>query len=806
MRKLLTLFLAISLAYAGHGQTQDSESERLHKLDSLRILISEISFRCPAPCAEDTNRIDNLLQCSELHILSNLDSSLEYSQQALSLAENLFKETRDSTVKIVALKQKAIALNNIGYIWNMTGDDDKSLLFFEQSLKIKEELGDKMGMAYSLNNIGYIHNNNGNLPKAFEYYNRSLKIREEIDDKKGIGYALNNIASLYSLQGDLKKAGEYYARSLAIWRELENKYGISNLLNNIGYIDNRMADEARAAGLQNECDSLEKSAIRYYQEALVLQEEIEDLKGIGSTLNNIGSIYQDNGDHQKALEYYYKSLDFREKLGHAEGIAISKNNIGECLFDLGRFEEALTYANQSYALASELGYPDEIKDAAFLLSKIFRKNRDFEKALNYYEEYVAMMDSLSNRENRKQIQQQYYKYQYEKKAATDSVAYSNAIQIKDLELAKTQEEKEKQQILIYSFVAGFIVILLFSIIILRLFMQKKKANVILARKNYEINQQKEEISAQRDEIEAQRDEVQKQKEVVELQKEEIEDSIEYAKRIQTAVLPSLDRLFQHGKEGRLLDYFILFQPKDVVSGDFYWATRINEWFIVTVADCTGHGVPGAFMSMLGVSFLNDIVRKKEVTDAAMVLNHLRNSVIEALKQRGEIETFTEESGMKDGMDMSLIAIHEDKKSALWAGANNPLYIIRKGNINNSVESENQEKIPDHTGNDNLELIEYKPDKMPVSIHLKMDSFTNHRIELSEGDRIYLFTDGFADQFGGPKGKKLKYATFKNMLCESYGLTMKDQGEYLKRGIENWMLYEGKFYEQIDDITVAGIEI
>jgi serine phosphatase RsbU (regulator of sigma subunit) len=288
---------------------------------------------------------------------------------------------------------------------------------------------------------------------------------------------------------------------------------------------------------------------------------------------------------------------------------------------------------------------------------------------------------------------------------------------------------------------------------------------------------------QKEEISRQRDEIKKQHEIVVEHKKEIDDSIRYAKRIQTAVLPA-DKY----ADSILGEHFIIFRPKDVVSGDFYWATKTDEWTVVTAADCTGHGVPGAFMSMLGISFLNEIVSKKELTNTGDVLNYLRKSVIDALKQTGG------EGTQKDGMDMSLVAIHKDRKKAMWSGANNPLLIIRK-----------QKRV--ESTNDVSDIVEeIKPDKMPVAVHVTMDAFSFHEFDVNEGDRLYLFSDGLPDQFGGEKGKKFLYKRFKQILVETSNLDIKEQGNALETELDAWMNFNGKKYEQVDDITVIGLQI
>ncbi len=291
--------------------------------------------------------------------------------------------------------------------------------------------------------------------------------------------------------------------------------------------------------------------------------------------------------------------------------------------------------------------------------------------------------------------------------------------------------------------------------------QKKRLEQLVRERTHELEVANIEIEAQRDLATAQRDKISQQK-------KEIEDSIYYAQRIQRSLLPTKDLL------DRLLpEHFIFFRPRDIVSGDFYWANFIRGKLIITAADCTGHGVPGAFMSMLGIAFLNEIVNKQEQIDASAILNQLRNEIIQALGQTGA------EGEAKDGMDMALCIIDRKKNSLQFAGANNPLYLIRKG-----------------------ELVETKGDKMPVAIHEFMSPFSSHVIPLEKGDALYLFSDGYADQFGGNKGKKFMYKAFKNLLTGISGRSMSEQAQILEETMEEW---QGS-YDQIDDMVIIGIRI
>lgn len=292
----------------------------------------------------------------------------------------------------------------------------------------------------------------------------------------------------------------------------------------------------------------------------------------------------------------------------------------------------------------------------------------------------------------------------------------------------------------------------------------------------EISQQKEEIESQRDQIEQQRDvlvenhkNLERAYHEIEDQQKKITDSIHYARRIQSAILPTRARL----KE-LLHDHFVLYKPKDIVSGDFYWATKQGNKSLIVAADCTGHGVPGALMSMIGNTLLNKIIGVEGITHPDQILDQLRTEIIESLKQTGE------DFKTKDGMDVVLCAIDHDNNKLEFAGANNPLFLVRDG-----------------------ELVVYKGDKQPVGYHIgEPKPFTNHVLDVQKGDRIYIFTDGYQDQFGGEKERKFLVKRFRNLLLEIHKEPMAEQKEILDTTIEEWMI--NTF--QVDDILVLGFEI
>jgi len=271
-----------------------------------------------------------------------------------------------------------------------------------------------------------------------------------------------------------------------------------------------------------------------------------------------------------------------------------------------------------------------------------------------------------------------------------------------------------------------------------------------------------------------------QKKKVEDQKQKITDSINYASYIQAAVLPPFDYIYQI-----LPQHFILYKPRDIVSGDFYWVKKIDASVFVVAADCTGHGVPGAFMSMLGVSFLNEIIRYSDIKPNE-ILNKLRDNVMTALHQTGK------EGEQKDGMDISICVINELENKLQFAGANNPLYFISNAN-----------------GKDELKI--YKADNMPIGIYYKTSNkFTNHEVEIKKGDSFYIFSDGFADQFGGEEGRKFLQKRFRELIFEVHDKPMSIQKNILDKSIDDWMSFKDKKhnhkFEQLDDILVFGVKI
>jgi serine phosphatase RsbU (regulator of sigma subunit) len=346
---------------------------------------------------------------------------------------------------------------------------------------------------------------------------------------------------------------------------------------------------------------------------------------------------------------------------------------------------------------------------------------------------------LRDKENNEEFKKVAIKEKYEKQKTADKAEQDK----KDIIV---KEEAHKQKIVRNSFVGGFALMLVLAGVSYRNFRRKKKDNQIITQ---------------------QKSEVEKQKNIVEEKQKEILDSIEYALRIQTAILPPQKIVKQY-----LENSFILYKPKDIVAGDFYWMETVNDLVLFAACDCTGHGVPGAMVSVVCHNALNRAVREFGLTQPAQILDKTAEIVIENFSKS--------EEDIKDGMDISLCSYNTKTKELNWAGANNPLWLIQNG-----------------------ELTETKANKQPIGMNEDSKPFTNHTFALNNGDTIYLFTDGFADQFGGDTGeKKLTKRRFKDLLLSVQNKSLQEQESVLDKFIIEYR----KEIEQIDDILVMGVKV
>lgn len=593
------------------------------------------------------------------------------------------------------------------------------------ALALSQQAHYNKGIAYSRIYFGLNAYFEGNFAKALEHYFFALDIVDKISDKHGQAIVLNNIGLTYNMIKDYDKALEYYYKGLALKQKNGDEKGTATSLNNIGlvYFKKKIYD----------------SALACFNKSMAIKVKFGDKRGEASTYNNIGDVYSALGRYDSALAEIKKALEIKQAFNDKFGIVSSCISIGQLYLRMGKYEDAEQIDTKGLELAKEIGALDEIQNGEKLLSEVYEKKKDGFKALDHFKAYIDARDSIYNKENTQKSIRAEMNFEFEKQ----QVAAQAEQNVKD---AIEKEKEHRQQIIIY-FISGILLLVLgFAIFAYRNYLQKQRVNLELDEKNKKIETAFS---------------------IIEEKNTQITDSINYAKTIQWAILPGKEEL-----KKRFPESFLLFKPKDIVSGDFYFIEDKESKTVIAAADCTGHGVPGALMSMIGSEKLREAVA--ENNSSGQILKELNNGIRTSLKQSNN------EGSTRDGMDIALCQVEGMKIE--YSGANRPLWIIRNGAS---------------------EIQEIKPDKKSIGGFTEGDTtFESHTIELNKGDTIYMFSDGYADQFGGADGKKLSTKRFREFICALANKSMAEQKKELSIFIEKWRGKE----EQLDDILVIGIRV
>ncbi|MBK8369301.1 MAG: SpoIIE family protein phosphatase [Bacteroidetes bacterium] len=631
------------------------------------------------------------------------------------------------TVKIQELSQRAMYFKEMGD-WRLMNQYAIEI----SNLSIKEKNPKKTAFAYNLR--GNYLQSIAQFDKANYYYFRALKLSDSIQNHSGISSSYGYLGGLFNEQGDYLKALSYYRKALEVRKALKNKASISSCLSNIGI----------------EFDNLQlfDSAYYYYSESASIKRELKDTMGLAISYINFGVHFLLRNLPDSSARYYKEAIKIYEKQGDVYSIAWSELGYSKVLTAKRKYKEsnALIWKTLAFTIPNmEMSMLSRSYEG---LSNNFEKLHQFDSSLFYFKQKTLIADSLLDLDSKQHLIESELSNQYEIK---EEKAKAEQMQ-KDL---LNKEEKQKQLIIIYAVSIGGVLLMLLVLFVYRGLKQQRKANAIISEQKIMVEHQKY---------------------LVEEKHKEITDSINYAERIQRSFLASDELLEEH-----LKNYFVFFQPKDVVSGDFYWATSTslshpdsnqNLFYLVT-ADSTGHGVPGAIMSLLNITSIESALKDGN-TSPADILNATRKTIIDRLKKDGSAE------GGKDGMDCSLLCFDFKNSRFTYSAANNPVWVVRES-----------------------QLIELVSDKMPVGKHDKDQiSFTQYEFHLQKGDTVYTLTDGLPDQFGGPNGKKYKYKQLKELLTSIATLPTEIQREKLRESFVNW---KGNL-EQVDDVCVIGIRI
>lgn len=593
--------------------------------------------------------------------------------------------------------------------------------YSQQGLRLAEDRHYKGWIVRFLQVIGNQYCNEGDFSNALDYYLKEVNEIEKngMSERTKIG-VYNGIGNIYAAQNNYDKALEYYTKGLEAVNSLGSKYtgATFSFYNNI----------ASMFLAKREYNKSLKYSFRLI--AIMDSTGSKEPYTLGSIYAIIGNVYDSVRDLEGALKYYTKSIEEFKSQNNTQMIGSADVNIGNLYNQEKHFEISIPYFNDAVQKGTATQAKDIVEAAYYGLSEAYFAEGEYKQAYQFHKKYSEIKDSVLNLASRKQMNEMETKY--------ESAA-------KDKELIKREAESKRQKILIYfilaiALAAGVIAILIF-------------------RSLRTSNRQKAIISIQKSEVE-------RQKVLVEEKNKDILDSITYAKRLQDAILPPLSSIKHY-----LPEFFLLYRPKDIVAGDFYWMERAGDGILIAAADCTGHGVPGAMVSVVCCTALNRAVKEFKIIEPGKILDKAREIVLETF-EKGQ-------DNVQDGMDISLCYINRKTNEVQWSGAYNSLCYIHNGEIH-----------------------EVPADKQPIGKHDKPVPFNTHKLNLQKGDALYLFTDGYADQFGGPKGKKFKYKQMEQLLLANTTEPMDEQKRALESALEVW---KGTL-EQVDDILVLGIEV
>ncbi len=750
-----------------------------HKIDSLLGVLKVEK--------EDTERVNTLNNLAYILYAKNPDSGFRIAQQAEDIATKLdWKKGMASAYNVIsigyflkgdftnsininmrALKideemgnkiRQALTLSNICALYEKQNNYPKAIDCGLKALKIYQETGNLNSHPIILSNLGGIYYEQGDYPLALDYCFKALQIYEKIGGKRDIAGCLGNIGLIYNSEKNLSEALDYDLKALKLYEEIEDKQGQASVLGNLGSVYEVQKDYAKA--------------LDYELKALKLSESLGNKLQQATNLGNIGDIYDVLGDYQKALDYDLQALKIHEVIGDKRGQGINLARIGTIFTKTGKFKQAEMYLKEAVDIDSAINEKDKLRQIEENLSHLYDTTGRYKLALYWYKKAMVLQDTLFNIDKSKAITRKEltYKFQRQQDSAKSAQAQIDAIH---------NEQVKGQRVVIYSISSGLILVLLLAISIFRSLQQSRKKTEI---------------------IETQKAEVEKKNEVIEEKNRDIISSITYAKRLQDAILPPVSLIKQYFPES-----FVLYKPKDIVAGDFYWLAPLppkgggkaslsynseitpsgGGGALIAACDCTGHGVPGAMVSVVCSNALNRAVKEFHLTEPGKILDKTRELVLEAFSASGNIN---------DGMDISLLAISRQSTAnsfeLQWAGAYNSLWVV-----------------PPPIWGQKAELQEIPADKQPIGYFPEMKPFTNHVITFSPlrsniPGCLYLITDGFADQFGGPKGKKFKYAQLKEKLTAICNKPMEEQKDILEKEFEQW---KGEL-EQTDDVCMIGIRI
>ena len=654
------------------------------------------------------------------------DSAIAAATQAYHLADSLnYIKGRFRSAHVLAM-----AYNTLGVF-------DLAEKFYLEAVRIYDEYDVDGDVAATYNGLGITCHSQGKYEQAQKWYVKAITEWEANSNQKSTVLTISNMGALYKDMGHTDEAFKHFNEAIQLAKDHDMKGLQANIYNQLGSIYQEQENYGQAKV--------------YFDDAMKIYTELGDFRGLANSYTNLAIVYFFEEKYTQSKNAFELSLEMRLKAGDPVKIAESYRNLGDYFTYRGAYAAAIPYYQRSIDVAKDANAKPTILEAYMAMSEAYELNGDYKSALVSFKTGEKYSDTLINEANIRSVLDMEAKYELEKKERENESLRKEkeaADRISKEKQARIDAEKERN---FWGGLLGSLAILLVAAVAFVMYRGKRKQtklNVIL---------------------EEQKEELQNKNEIIEEKNKDITDSIEYAKTLQEVVLPSREQI------GKSLDnWFILFKPRDIVSGDFYWIDKIGDNVVTIAADCTGHGVPGAFVSMLGANTLTRIIREKGELNPSRILMELNSEVHKTFQGDGE------NVKASDGMDLSLCVINEKSLEVKFAGAMNPLIVVRHG-----------------------ELIEYKGDRYPIGGRTPADHpFELNTFKAESGDMIYQFSDGYQDQFGGERGKKFLAGKFRKLLISISGIEVSDQEKLLEDEIVNWM----KGYSQIDDILVIGYKV
>lgn len=665
--------------------------------------------------------------------ISQYDSSTYYLNLAYKFIDKL------DTNRIANL------YNSLGRNFIYQGMHDSALIYYSKSYKLRKNQNTPSSLAQSIENIGQVLGYKANYDTAISCYFMALEIYDKYDQTIEKARVFNKIGNIYLEIQDTLKSETYYNKSLEIYKKENDLINQAGIYNNLGLIQQTKNNFNNAKLLFLKAEAL----LRTQTSPSVLSETYQNLSAISMDLENYSNaIIYLNKSNKIALKYNL----IKTYLDNSLSLALiyhkqKKDNLAYQQIN-SYFNEQIQYNQTS----------DSSLESLSVLAEIYEKLGKYKDAYEISKKYKSLNNKQLNEKLFNIVAEMNTKYETERIEKENEI-FKKQSKIERLKIDKQEEENKTNRIIIFSTLSVLLAAFFGLFLLYKNNIARKKHNEELLNKNIV-------ISEQNHEIEQHLDLLSQQKEILEGQKEEITDSINYAKRFQTAITPTENRL-----KSIFPNSFVLYRPRDIVSGDFYYIHKTKDYKYFIAADSTGHGVPGAFLSIIGHNGLSGALTKFAYTDLSDIIKFLNDYLFDFLHQNQDMK-------IQDGIDLTIVRIDQAKKEISYTGAYNPLVLVRNG-----------------------ELTAYKTNKFAIGA-AKENIFKVDTISYCENDTIYLFSDGYADQFGGPKGKKFMRKNFYKKLSEISQIQIDKQHSNLEKSLVEWMKHE----KQLDDIIVAGIQL